>query len=106
MHLSEYLQSKPIEQESANIKYSRNASGKQSEQRVYLVGWVVFTKRGDPPGSSWVILVACDALQPQSYGFGRHFFWMDPSGVVQSEIQSHRVIASLERLDAPTEEHF
>ena len=31
---------------------------------------------------------------------------MDPSGVIWSRIQPHRVIASLERLDASTEEHF
>ena len=81
-------------------------SGKQSEQKVYLVGRVSVAEGDDSPGSSGVVLVACDAPQPQSYGFRRHFFWMDPSGVVRSGIQPHRVIAGLERLDASTEEHF
>ena len=31
---------------------------------------------------------------------------MDPSGVVRSRIQPHRVIAGLEGLHAPTKEHF
>ena len=81
-------------------------SGKQSEQKVYLVGRVPIAEGDDSPGSSGVVLVACDAPQPQSYGFGWHFFWMDPSGVVRSGIQPHKVITGLERLDASTEEHF
>ena len=70
------------------------------------MGLVVVAEGDDSPGSSGVVLVACDALQPHGHGLGWHFFWMDPSGVVRSGVQPHRMVTSLKRLDASTEEHF
>ena len=81
-------------------------SGKQSKQRVYLVGRVTVTEGDDSPGSSGVVLITCDTLQPHSHSLGWHFLWMDPSGVFKARIHPHWVVTSLEGLDASTEKHL
>ena len=81
-------------------------SVRQSEERAYFVGWIVVSEGNDSPRSSGVVLIACDAPQPHGHGLGWHFFWMDPSGVVRSGVHPHRMVTSLKRLDASTEEHF
>ena len=79
---------------------------KSWELKAYPIGRVVAAKGNDSPRSSGIVLIACDAPQPQSYCCRRYFFWMNPSSVVRSRIQPHWVIAGLERLDVSTEEHL
>ena len=73
---------------------------KNSRQwKTHLV-WLIAVSEGvESPGSSRVVLVACNALQPQGHRLSWYFLWMNPSGVVDSRIHAHVVVVSLERLD-------
>ena len=71
---------------------------------TYLVHVVRVVEWNYPPGSSGVVLVSCDARQPPLQHLISDLLRVDPSGVVKTRVQPHRVVTSLERLDAPPEE--
>ena len=60
----------------------------------------------DPPSPSRVVLVPCDGGHPPLQRGVVDCFWMDPSGVLGTAVQPHRVASVLERLDAPPKEDF
>ena len=73
---------------------------------TYLVHVVRVVEWNYPPGSSGVVLVSCDARQPPLQHLISDLLRVDPSGVVKTRVQPHRVVTSLNRLDAPPKEDF
>ena len=79
---------------------------KQSERRTHLVRLIVITEGDDSPGTSRVVLVACNARQPHGHCLGRYFVGVNPSSVTRPSVHPHGMVTVLKRLDASTEEYF
>ena len=75
--------------------------GNSESDLVWFIGLV---KWRDSPGSSGVILVASDTLQPLLHCILVDFFWVHPSGIFNARVHPHRMITCLKWLDASAEE--
>ena len=73
---------------------------------MYLVWIAVVVEWRNPSGSAWVILVSGNGGHPSFQSDIVDCFWMDPSLILGSTVQPHRVASVLKRLDAPPKEDF
>ena len=106
VHLGGRLENSRQDESQSTYSKKTNEENKISVRSIktYLVHLIRVVEWGYPPGSSGVVLVSCDARQPPLQHLISDLLRVDPSGVVETRVQPHWVVTSLERLDAPPEE--